>query len=150
MNHKLIHEIARKSYTPDELKDHPFNGSTCQLYLGQNKYQEIYDRETKTNYSTHRAVCTFYHGEAPSPTHQVNHLCCNVGCVNPDHLEWVTPKENIRYSYTNGKRKLKISRADVEAIRSSTKRNVDLAKLYKVTPAYISYIRNYHRRNQEW
>lgn len=27
---------------------------------------------------------------------QLDHLCCNTLCVNPDHLEVVTAKENIR------------------------------------------------------
>lgn len=28
---------------------------------------------------------------------QVNHLCCKSLCINPDHLELVTPKQNIEY-----------------------------------------------------
>jgi hypothetical protein len=33
---------------------------------------------------------------APPAELEPDHLCLNHGCVNPDHLEWVTHAENIR------------------------------------------------------
>lgn len=30
---------------------------------------------------------------------QLDHLCCNTKCLNPDHLELVTPKENSQRRY---------------------------------------------------
>lgn len=30
---------------------------------------------------------------------QLDHLCCNTKCINPDHLELVTPKENSQRKY---------------------------------------------------
>ncbi|KAB2728240.1 HNH endonuclease [Brucella anthropi] len=45
----------------------------------------------------HRYVCELQHGPAPSVTHHAAHSCGNghLGCINPHHLRWATPKENI-------------------------------------------------------
>jgi hypothetical protein len=46
---------------------------------------------------SHRVMCVLEHGEPPTPEHQAAHSCGNGrgGCINPDHLRWATPKENI-------------------------------------------------------
>ncbi len=43
----------------------------------------------------HRVAYEFCIGPIP-PGLQVDHLCCNRGCVNPKHLEPVTSGENTR------------------------------------------------------
>ena len=139
----LIQTIFDRS---EIIESYKYNEEECLIYKGVNRYHEIYDKTTKEKYGTHRLICAEYHGNPPTDKHQVNHLCCNPGCVNPNHLEWTTPQENIHYAYTHGNKKLKLSRADVIAIRKSTKKGVELAKIYKVTSAYISYIRNYKKR----
>lgn len=42
----------------------------------------------------HRVSYEFFKGPIPEGL-QIDHLCRNRGCVNPDHLEAVTRKENI-------------------------------------------------------
>lgn len=50
----------------------------------------------KTEY-THRVAYTEAKGPIPDGL-QIDHLCRNRGCMNPDHLEAVTPYENKRRS----------------------------------------------------
>jgi hypothetical protein len=47
------------------------------------------------NTSAHRATYIWFKGEIPHGYH-VDHLCRVRHCVNPDHLEAVTPGDNVR------------------------------------------------------
>src|SRR4051794_5538943 len=47
---------------------------------------------------SHRFAYELLVGQIP-PGMEVDHLCRNIGCVNPDHLEIVTHAENMRRSY---------------------------------------------------
>ena len=48
-----------------------------------------------TTLRAHRVSWYFLVGEIPDGL-ELDHLCRNRGCVNPDHLEPVTRKENMR------------------------------------------------------
>lgn len=54
-----------------------------------------YERSTKKYIVAHRMVYTFIKGPIPEGM-QIDHLCRNRKCVNPNHLEPVTQQENMR------------------------------------------------------
>lgn len=85
----------------------------------------------------HRYAYTVAVGEIPAG-HQVDHLCFVRACVNPEHLEAVTPAENTRRG--SGSR---LTGDDVLAIRTARSAGVstvELALAYGVTPSWISRI----------
>ncbi len=51
------------------------------------------------NIAAHRAVYELLVGPIPDEMH-LDHLCRNHACVNPDHVEVVTPEENKRRGFS--------------------------------------------------
>jgi HNH endonuclease len=49
----------------------------------------------KKNHLAHRVAYEFYVGPIPEGL-DIDHLCRNRSCVNPDHMEPVTRQENLR------------------------------------------------------
>lgn len=78
-----------------EKKIMPEPNSGCWLWLGK-LYKTGYGRITanRKEFLIHRIVYQFAKGEIPI-TLEIDHLCRNRGCCNPDHLEAVTPKINM-------------------------------------------------------
>lgn len=58
-------------------------------------YGSIGCEDRRGSMYAHRAMYEALVGEIPE-SHQVDHLCFNKACVNTDHLEPVTPQENVR------------------------------------------------------
>ena len=99
------------------------------------------EHEVGRNYQTHRASYEIHHG--PIAAGQViRHKCDNKLCLNPDHLEVGTQRENIQDAIDRGRMVSKLTEKDVDFIRSSTLSQRRLGKLLGVSPTVIWRIRN--------
>lgn len=78
----------------------PEPNSGCWLWVGAvagsntHRYGVMWFPEHKNNTPAHRVSYMLAKGEIPEG-YDIDHLCRNTYCVNPDHLEAVTHKENM-------------------------------------------------------
>jgi hypothetical protein len=111
----------------------------------------------KTRFAS-RYICELAHGEPPSLRHHSAHSCGNghLDCMNASHLRWATPKENSADKLIHGtdnrgekSHRAILTRVDVRNIRKLIKigkSDIDIAKLFPVTPSCIYQI----RRGKNW
>lgn len=74
-----------------------WNGTNCWQWLGvtnKNGYGHFNPTSTTTK-KAYKWYWEFING-AIQPDKELDHLCKNTSCVNPDHLEPVTHMENLR------------------------------------------------------
>ncbi len=83
----------------------------------------------------HRVYYEKQNGPIPDGL-QIDHLCCVPTCVNPGHLEAVTPAQNVQRG-----RKAKLSAEQVDAIRASDQKQSDLSRLYGIGQSQVSRIK---------
>ena len=102
-----------------------------------------------------RVICREVHGDPPSVNSQAAHNCGNghLGCVNPRHLEWKSPKENKADELVHGTRRrgtknvhAKLNDEKVANIKYLLQQgdltNKQIAERYGVSTVMISYIRS--------
>lgn len=94
-----------------------WQGSLCNGYGSWSR--------NKVRMKAHRAVYEMYRGQIPEGM-DLDHLCRNTKCVNPDHLEPVTEAENTRRGLS-----AKLSVDDVKAIRLRYRRGDTLSEIAK-------------------
>lgn len=107
-----------------------------QMRKGDNGYGRV-TRDGRTHMA-HRALWEDQFGPVPDGL-TLDHLCRVRECVNPAHLEVVTPAENCRRG-----RNAKLTADQVAYIRRTPKRNAELAREFGVVPSNISQIRSGH------
>jgi len=97
----------------------------------------------------HREMCRISHGEPKGVRRHCAHSCGNPSCVNPRHLRWATPKENMADKVAHGTNNngakhglAKLTEKDVAEIRESTLKGSELAQHFQVSQSTISEVRN--------
>lgn len=133
-----------------------FDGDDCLIWpfpRGDDGYGRV-RRDGKCHLVT-RVVCEHEYGPPPTPEHHAAHLCGkgHLGCCNPKHLAWKTPKENqadrlVHGTHGRGERSnfSKLTKMQAFEIRSSTKLQRELAAEYRVSQQTISDI----KRHKSW
>jgi len=98
MNNKSTHPIIRLLK-----KTRLCEYSDCWLWEGARNWDNygMIKVRTKKITSTHIISFNFFKGNIPKGK-QINHICMVRNCVNPEHLELVTAKQNQQSSF--GKR----------------------------------------------
>jgi hypothetical protein len=84
------------------------------------------------------AHCLAYiRAKGPIPKgHHVDHLCRVTACINPDHLEAVLPRENVRRTT-----QVKLNPTLVREIRASAETNAEIAARLSVSRNLIWQVR---------
>ena len=101
-----------------------------------------------------RYICTLIHGKPPTQWYHAAHSCGKgrSGCVNPNHLRWATPKENIADKVIHGtdfrgerNGRAKLREADVLLIRAARgkKPTTAIAAKYGIT---LTQVHNIQKR----
>lgn len=117
----------------------------CWEYLGAGD-KDGYAAQIQENGKTLRGQRYYYEkykGKIPKGL-QIDHLCKNRICVNPEHFEAVTPMENLRRRVN-----VKMNEEVVDRIRRIYKnQNVSqtaLAKKFNINQCHVSRIVNFKR-----
>lgn len=163
VDRKIRNIEVGKEFRVQDLIIHGFNlkvdknqPSGCWIWtgsIGQNGYGK-FSFLSKT-WLPHRVSWLLFKGSIPKKQF-LCHKCDNPKCVNPDHLFLGTHKENMYDMIKKGRKHInpifkmssekslnaKLTNEQAIFIRKSTLKNVELAKMFNVTPPTIGSVRN--------
>ena len=106
----------------------------------------------------HRLMCELAHGPAPSAGLHAAHACGVAACMNPKHLRWATPSENIADREAHGTtargerggtaKLTNEQAAECKALLASGVKGAEIARRFGVSTHAISKIKT--GRNWGW
>lgn len=106
-----------------------------QVGFNPNGYAII--RMNNHSYLVHKLLHQLLHGKAPRGL-ELDHLCRNRRCINPDHLELVTHTENMRRGAMT---KLKVEQVrEIKVLLNQGLTHRTIAPMFDVTKAAITAI----------
>ena len=100
----------------------------------------------KRNWDAHRYVCEQAHGPAPE-NGQAAHRCGKKLCINPRHLYWAFPAENMQDAVEHGvlkgggRYRQRIFAAQRAEIAASTESLAAIAEKYNIPRTYAGFLR---------
>lgn len=139
----------RATYKGDECLTWPFSGTwTGYGQVGVNGKIE----------KAHRVMCKLAHGEPPTSGHHAAHSCRNRRCVNPKHLSWKTPRENLLDRRKDGaltrkrwNNKGTLTPAQVLKIKSlkGKKNQREIGAMFGISYQHVSVVQNNKLRRHQ-
>lgn len=130
----------------------PYDGGDCLPWPfgNNNKGYGVYHHNRRA-VGAHVFACESVHGDKPTPSHEVAHLCGNghALCCNPRHLAWATRAENAAHKIQHGTAprgtrnpQAKLTEDQVRSIRKmiGTQAQWKIAKQFGVTQMTVSNI----------
>jgi len=136
-----------------------YNGTRCWEWQGTCIAGYGYIKIGRKSYGAHRISYELNVGEIPDGLHILHH-CDNHPCVNPDHLFYGTPKDNMDDKVKKGRQQRgeqvpthKLSEEQVAEIRKqygwrgkNGKPATKLSEIFHISRAQISRIINHKQR----
>ena len=118
----------------------------CNSHKPSNNYPQFYKNGKVVR--LHRHIYEECFGEIPKGL-VVRHKCDNTFCINPEHLELGTHKDNVndkvkRNRQAKGEKNgnAKLTKEQVSQIRNDNRMGKEIAKDFNVSRATISQIKN--------
>lgn len=90
----------------------------------------------------HRLSYSIYNNVIIAPSQVIRHKCNNKLCINPNHLETGTLKDNSQDRWRDGTMNNKLTSEQVLLIRASKESIAELANFYQVNKSTISKIKS--------
>jgi HNH endonuclease len=122
----------------------------CWLWLGSTLpkgYGRFRRQNPRRMELAHRTAFRLTHNRR-EPATVLRHSCDNPRCCNPNHLEEGNSADNSADMKARARSRVKLTDADVMAIRQATGTYVQIAKQFGVTPSYVGSLRRRIRRNK--
>lgn len=129
-------------------------GAPKRLSPSQNRFgylcvRLVHEDGARRTVRLHVEACRAFHGDKPTPAHQVRHLNGNRTDNRADNLAWGTSKENAADRAAHGKTAVgerngvaKITDAQANEIRASVEPNKVLAARYGLNHQYVYQIKS--------